>query len=380
MFSERIARLTSSAVRDILAAAARDDVISFAGGLPAPDAMPELDWASVPASARQYGESHGEQELREAIAEYAREAGLECESSQVLVLSGSQQGIDLVSKLFIDPGTPVVTESPTYLAALQSFALFGARCVGLPLSSEGIDAEVLGRTLAEESPAFAYLIPTFQNPSGTCYSAQRRREVAAVLDQAGVPLFEDDPYRELSYEPRPRRPICAHLERTSWVYQGSLSKVFVPGVRVGYLIASPDLYPYLLQLKQATDLHTNRIGQWLVHAWMTSEDREPHLDSLRRRYAEKRDAMQFALERHLTGLATWELPPGGLFFWLKLATPVDTRTLVPRMLERGVAVAPGEVMFPGEPTLGHVRLNFSHATPEQLDDGVRRLAEELSAL
>lgn len=379
MFSERIDRLTSSLVRDILAATQRPGMISFAGGLPAPDHLPVPDWSRVPASAAQYGQSEGEPELREAIADRARAMGLACDASQVLVVSGSQQGIDLVSKLFVDPGTPLLTEAPTYLAALQSFELFGAVCHGLRLSSEGIGADDVRVAAAATGARLMYLIPTFQNPSGTCYSADRRVEVARAVDDTGLVLFEDDPYRELVYEPVDRTPICAHLHSSSWIYQSSFSKSFMPGIRVGYLIASPDLMPHLVRLKQATDLHTNRFGQWLAYAQLTSPDLEEHLRSLRTAYAEKRSAMQAALEESFSGLAEWTAPPGGLFFWLRLTDPVDTRPLLPAMLERNVAFMPGEVFFPAtEPAIGHLRLNFSHATPEQMRAGTGRLADALA--
>ncbi|PKQ38352.1 MAG: GntR family transcriptional regulator [Actinobacteria bacterium HGW-Actinobacteria-1] len=371
MFSERIDRLTSSLVRDILSATQQPGMISFAGGLPAPDELPVPDWSSIPASAAQYGPSEGEPALREAIAEHARGVGIECVASQVLVVSGSQQGIDLVSKLFIDPGTPMITEAPTYLAALQSFELFGAVCHGVPLGPEGIDAGRLREVARETDARLAYVIPTFQNPSGTCYSAETRSAVARAADELGLTLFEDDPYRELVYDDVDRTPICARLTKTSWVYQSSFSKSFMPGIRVGYLIASPDLMPHLVRLKQATDLHTNRFGQWLAHGHLTSPGLAERLTHLRSAYSAKRDAMDVALGEHFGELAEWSTPPGGLFFWLRLRTPIDTRALLPAMLERGVAFMPGEVFFPTTaPESGYMRLNFSHASPEQMDRGL----------
>jgi len=241
MLSRRVDRLTSSLVRDILAATQQPGMISFAGGLPAAEEMPRPDWQALPAALGQYGTTEGEPELRDAIATEARERGLRCDASQVLVLSGSQQGIDLAAKLFIDPGTGVVTESPTYVAALQAFRLFGAELAGVPLGAGGIDAYRLRAAARDTRAAFAYLVPTFQNPSGVCYDAATREDVAHVLDEARLPLLEDEPYRDLVYETADRTPICARLRRTSWIYQGSFSKTFLPGARVGYLIATPDL-------------------------------------------------------------------------------------------------------------------------------------------
>lgn len=353
-------------------------MISFAGGLPATETLAVPELSNVPTSALQYGTTEGEPELREAIAEHARGLGLRCEASHVLVVSGSQQGIDLAAKLFVDPGTPVLVESPTYLAALQAFRLFGARCVGVPLGAHGPDTEAFAAALRRERPALAYLIPTFQNPSGACYDAATREATARILDRAGLPVLEDEPYRELAYEPCDRTPICAHLERAPWIYQSTFSKTFTPGARIGYLIASPDLYPHLVRLKQAADLHTNRIGQWLAYHWLTSPELADGLALLRDRYRTKRDAMQSALEAHFGDLAEWERPAGGLFFWLRLRETLDTRPLLPRMLTRGVAFMPGEAFFPEDPpVLGHMRLNFSHATTEQMDEGLAILADEL---
>ncbi len=380
MFSERISRLNSSLVRDILAATQRPGMISFAGGLPAPGELPVPDWSGVPAAVAQYGPSEGEPELREAIAGHARDLGMDCDASQVLVVSGSQQGIDLVAKLFIDPGTPMITEAPTYLAALQAFELFGAECHGVTLSSDGIDAGQLDTLAGSTGARLAYLIPTFQNPSGTCYSADARAAVACVADETGLTIFEDDPYRELVYEAVDRTPICSHIKTASWIYQSSFSKSFMPGIRVGYLIASPDLIPHLVRLKQAADLHTNRMGQWLAYRQLVDPDLETRLDGLRTAYAEKRAIMAETLSEHFAELAEWNTPAGGLFFWLRLKQAIDTRPLLPDMLERGVAFMPGEVFFPSTaPAIGYMRINFSHASPEQIHTGVALLAKEFRA-
>ena len=195
MYSERISRLTGSLIREILALTQQPGVISFAAGLPAATAMPPLDLSAAPQGLRQYGTTEGEPELRALLARDLTALGCVCTPDQVLITAGSQQGIDLVSKLFIDPGTPVMLEAPSFLAALQSFRLFGARFLTLPLAADGIDPQALRMRIAQERPAFIYLIPTFQNPSGYCYSDAVRREVARVLDDTGVPLIEDEPYR-----------------------------------------------------------------------------------------------------------------------------------------------------------------------------------------
>lgn len=374
MFAQRIQNLTSSIIREILAAAQKPGVISFAGGLPAADSFPEPDWSSLPERLRQYGMSEGEPELREAIAAEARTKGIRCDASQVLVLSGSQQGLDLASKLFLDPDSSVLVESPTYLAALQCFKLFQARCVGVPLTPRGVDTQALEAEIGLSRPRFAYLIPSFQNPSGVCYDAEHRTRVAEVLDRHGLPLLEDEPYCELDYDNVPKLPICAQLEKAPWIYQGSFSKILIPGLRVGYLIAHPSLMPYLVRLKQAADLHTNRPGQWLALNYLQSPDKAERLAQLQAFYRQRRDHFAEALERHFGELADWQVPAGGLFFWLKLKDGRDTRPLLQPALARGVAFMPGEAFFAEElPPTGYMRLNFSHTPPELVEEGLRRL-------
>jgi DNA-binding transcriptional MocR family regulator len=293
----------------------------------------------------------------------------------VLVVSGSQQTLDLVAKLYIDKGTEILLEAPTYLAALQIFQLFGADCLTVPQESDGPNLAQLRSRLEQHRPAFIYLIPTFQNPSAVRYSEAKRAAVAALLDEFGVTLIEDEPYRELTFDGGSAKPIAGRLKKASWIYTGTVSKTLLPGLRVGYLIASPDLFPHLLKLKQSADLHTNRIGQWQALQWIGSEKYQQHLVELRGFYRQRRDAFQATLETHFSDLADWNMPQGGLFFWLTLKQPLDTRTLLNEALANDVAFMPGEPFFP-EPdkNLGHLRLNFSHIDPARLDEGLKRLA------
>lgn len=374
-FSERVSRLKSSLIREILAAAQRPEVMSFAGGLPAEAMLPKVEWSEMPLALGQYGMSEGEPALREALAAQARSLGLECTASQVLVVSGSQQTLDLAAKLYIDKGTEILLEAPTYLAALQIFQLFGADCLTVPQEADGPNLAQLRSRLEQHRPAFIYLIPTFQNPSAVRYSEAKRAAVAALLDEFGVTLIEDEPYRELTFDGGSAKPIAGRLQKASWIYTGTVSKTLLPGLRVGYLIASPDLFPHLLKLKQSADLHTNRIGQWQALQWIGSEKYQQHLSELRGFYRQRRDAFQSALETHFSDLANWNMPQGGLFFWLTLKQPLDTRTLLNEALANDVAFMPGEPFFP-EPdkNLGHLRLNFSHIDPARLDEGLKRLA------
>jgi DNA-binding transcriptional MocR family regulator len=371
-FSGRVADLYASPIREILSVIDRPGMVSFAGGLPAAETFPALNIDAIPRSLLQYGPSEGEPELREAVAADLNAIGLECAPEQILILSGSQQGIDLVAKLFIDPGTTVALESPTYLAALQVFRFFGAAFLPFDPGQPG------AAWPKNAQPSFIYAIPTFQNPTGRCYSAVEREGLRHLCDEREVTLFEDDPYRDLVYDDCDRTPVCARLERASWIYQGSFSKSLAPGLRLGFLAASPQLVPYLTRLKQAADLHSNRISQWLVLQQMRDAGRDERLVGLAAAYRRKRDYFAGALARHLGNLATWQMPPGGLFFWLSLARHMDTRTLLPEAIRRGVAFMPGEPFYPHLPeSCGALRLNFSHAGEEQIERGLSIMAELL---
>lgn len=371
--SQRSNDLHASPIREILAVANQPGMVSFAGGLPSPDSFLPCNLGDLPAEYLQYGASEGETPLRAQIALDMQAIGLPCTPSQVLVLSGSQQGIDLVAKLCIDPGSLVALERPTYLAALQVFRFFGAHFTGL---------DSLQDPAAEPNriPALAYAIPTFQNPSGHCMTASERDALAQACDQTGTVLFEDDPYRDLVYEACERRPVCARLKSASWVYQGSFSKTLAPGLRLGYMVASPDLMPYLTRLKQAADLHSNRLSQWWVLRQLQDTAYAARLQTLAQAYRAKRDAFARCLDVHFRDLATWQIPHGGLFFWLSLRRAIDTRRLLPLALQHNVAFMPGETFMPHATTgTGQLRLNFSHASAEQTQAGLARLAELVRA-
>lgn len=369
-YSRRIADLQASPIREMLSVIDRPGMISFAGGLPAEDSFPQLTPGAAPVSCMQYGASEGDAFLREQVAKELRALGLDCATEQVLILSGSQQGLDLVAKLFIDADTEVMVESPTYLAALQVFRFFGAKFLPFPIG------RIQELDLSQKMPAFAYAIPSFQNPSGYCYSHAERASLAAVCDEAGIPLFEDDPYRDLVFDPCERRPVSSLLKKAPWIYQGSFSKSLAPGLRLGYLAASRELMPYLVRLKQAADLHSNRLSQWLVGEQLLSPRRSERMATVTAAYKKKRDAFDAALRRQFACLATWNTPPGGLFFWLKLRRPVDTRTLLPEAIRRNVIFMPGEYFYVhSEDGLGTLRLNFSLVSEDDMDIGLARLAD-----
>ena len=359
MVSARVTDLRPSPIRTILAVVDRPGMVSFAGGLPAGSMLPEWSGAVDPA-VLQYGPSEGEPDLRAWVSERLTGLGLDAPAERVLVLSGSQQGIDLVAKLFVDPGTPVAVEFPTYLAALQAFRFLGARFVDL-------HAPTLTAPLA-------YAVPTFANPTGRCATAAERDALAERCLAAGTTLFEDDPYRDLAYDPVDRTPVAARMAGGSWIYQGSFSKTFAPGLRLGFLAASADLFPALVMLKQAADLHSSRLSQRLVHDAVTAPGWPARIAALVDFYRDRRDTFETLLTRHLADLATWSTPRGGLFHWLELTEPLDTRTLLDEAITRGVAFMPGEEFYPGTPEPGTLRLNFSHADAADADRGLGTLA------
>lgn len=362
MFADRIGNLVESPVREILKIIDRPGMVSFAGGLPAAECFPAFDYASIESRHLQYGPSEGEGCLREQVAKSLCERGLEVTADQVLILSGSQQGIDLVAKLFIEPGVKVAVEVPTYLAALQAFDLFGAEYLGYNVEDPHV-----------ESARLTYAIPTFQNPTGHCYSTEQRKALAAACDDSGSVLFEDDPYRDLVYGECDRTPICSYISKVDWVYQGSFSKAYAPGLRLGYMVCSKALFPLMVRLKQAADLHSCRLSQQLISTLLNTEDDRDLIGF----YKKRRDHFQEELQRKFTELAEWQQPVGGLFFWLKLKPgyAVDTRLLLKQAIAEGVAFMPGEAFYPaGVQPESALRLNFSHATPEMASKGLSLLA------
>ena len=370
--SIRTQDLHASPVREMLSVAQRPEVISFAGGLPAAETFAGLDMPQPPRDLLQYGPTEGEPDLRARIAEELRGLGVDAAADRVLVLSGSQQGIDLAAKLVVDAGAVVAVEEPAYLAALQVFRFFGARF-------ERIDRAEPDAGWAKAPPRLAYVTPTFQNPSGICWSADERAALAGACDRHEVILFEDDPYRDLAYEPCERRPAVAWLERASWIYQGSFSKTAAPGLRLGFLTASADLFPYLVRLKQAADLHTNRLSQWMVLQHLEAPDRAQRMGKLIAFYRGRRDAFDAALQRHLGGLADWTSPPGGLFFWVTLRDGIDAQALLQRAMARNVLFTPGGHFLAQGGASSAMRLNFSLAPPQDAERGLRILGELLRA-
>ncbi len=381
--ARRAARLEPSVIRELLKLAERPGVVSLAGGLPAPEGFPveALREATArvlrdaPREALQYAPSEGFGPLRDWVAATVAAQGVPARASQVLITNGSQQGLDLVGRVLLDPGSGVAIERPTYLGALQAFAPCEPAWLTLAGDDEGPHPDAL-RGAAAAGARFAYLTPTFQNPTGRCIGGARRDAVAAACMDSGLPVLEDDPYGELWYDAPPPAPLAARLPGQA-VLLGSLSKVLAPGLRLGYLVAPPALYPKLLQAKQAADLHTPGFNQRIAMEVLRDDGLARHLPAVRERYRAQRDAMQAALERHLPPGCRWQRPGGGMFFWVTLPLGLDATALLPRAVEAGVAYVPGAPFF-ADAALAHtLRLSFATVAPPVIEAAVAALGRVL---
>ena len=377
--TSRAINARSSVARDILSYSGRSNMISFAGGLPDPTLFPSISTLKAQQELLQYGPSEGEQNLRSWISEHLSEKGLTVNPDHIIVTSGSQQGLDLAAKLLINKGTPIITESPTYLTALSAFRLMEAKIHGLPLFENRIKASSLVNTLEKEHPSMVYLNPTYQNPSTACWSKEAREETAEILDRFDSVLVEDTPYSDLSYGySSAPKPICCYLKKASWMLLGTFSKIAMPGLRIGYIACSPDLHEHILKLKQSVDLHTDRIAQAYTYNFVNSPYFEKHLRKLRHTYARKRNLMHQCLRYELSNYATWQIPEGGLFFWLHLNQAIDTKELLKKTVANGVAFMPGHDFFPDDPLhCQYFRLNFSGIMPREIKYGITVLANHI---
>jgi DNA-binding transcriptional MocR family regulator len=382
--SDRLAGTTSSPVRDILEIAERPEVISLAGGLPAPEtfdvaglraAFDEVLAGPDAIRALQYSTTEGDPALRDRLAGVLGAGGLETTGDEILITTGSQQALGLVAAALLNPGDPVLVEDPTYLAALQAFGLAGARCVAIPSDAEGPDPDALAVAAARTGARVAYLIPTFQNPTGRTLSADRRRALAEAAAAADLWLVEDDPYSALRLDGEPvdlLASLPAARDRTMVIQ--TLSKVLSPGLRIGYIRAPAALYPALAVAKQAADLHTSTVAQLAAERWLAAHDLGAHIRGLEVHYRPRRDALLAGLERELPAGSTWTRPDGGLFVWVTLPAGRDAEAVLPRAVERGVAFVPGRHFFAGEPVPETLRVSFATASPAELAEGAARLA------
>jgi 2-aminoadipate transaminase len=331
------------------------------------------------AAAFRYGSSEGEGALREFIAcDWLARAGIEAKPSEVLIVNGSQQALDLIGKIFIDRGAPVVVERPTYLAALQAFAVFEPNYREVAMDSDGTLPERLAEHLQDGETRFFYTIPTFQNPSGRCCSDVRRGAIAEVMNRYGALLVEDDPYGQLYYEEPPAPPVCAHgVERG--ILLGTFSKMVAPGFRLGWIWTRCAAMRHLITVKQAADLCTGRFQQLFLLETLRHLDLDAHLAKTRVLYKLKRDTMDMLMKQHVGGYLAWKKPKGGMFFWASLTnTGLTAHHLLTECVKRGVAFADGAAFHATGGGEEFVRLNFTQATGEEMDRGLLIMAQRLA--
>src|SRR6266487_501069 len=393
-FSTGIQQSTSSAIRDLLKVTEQPEMISFAGGLPAPECFPteELTAAAErvlverPVAALQYGPTEGYKPLREFLTSHVARLGISVPVEQLLITSGSQQALDLLGKLMIDPGALVAVEEPTYMGALQAWRPYQPRFATLPMDEEGLVVDALERLLqGGERPRFLYLVSSFQNPTGVTLSPERRHRLLEVATEYRLPIVEDDPYGELYYNSARPQPLAALDVELSGalrhvVYLSTFSKLLAPGLRVGWVAAPQELVSKLVQAKQGLDLHTGSLTQAMAYEACRDGLLDRHVPTIRSTYHTRRDAMLEALELHMSKDVKWTRPKGGMFVWLTLPPHIDTTLLLQTSLDQKVAFVPGAAFHANGGGTNTLRLNFSHSTPERITQGVTRLGRAIEAL
>ena len=395
-YAQRTQRMGSSAIRELLKLTERTDIISFAGGLPAPEVFPVDEFKAAServlskqgALALQYSTTEGYLPLREQIARHSARYGIEVTPDNILITSGSQQALDLIGKVFINPGDHVLVESPTYLGALQAWNTYGAEYVTVPMDKQGMNTDYLEDAL-RTGPKFIYVLPNFQNPSGVTLALERRHVLVELADRYGVPIIEDDPYGQLRYEGehlpsvvmlddqyRNNNDLCYH---GNVIYLSTFSKILAPGLRLGWVIAPPEVIRKLVQSKQGTDLHTATFNQVVAHEVSQGGFLDEHIKTIRRVYGERRDVMLASMDRFFPPEVDWTQPEGGLFLWGTLPQHLNSADVLETAVEQKVAFVPGEPFHPIGGGHNTMRINFSNASPEKIQEGISRLGEVLLA-
>ena len=382
--ARRAEKMNPSVIREILKVTEKPGIISFAGGLPSPqtfpiDAMREASERVLRddgKAALQYAASEGYAPLREWVAQDLLKQGMNVSPDQVLITTGSQQGLDLVAKILIDAGSRILVETPTYLGALQAFTPMEPVAVGVNSDDHGVDADDLRAKVGtgDGKARFVYLLPNFQNPTGRTMTEERRAAVAQVAIDTGLPIIEDNPYGDLWFDAPPAPSLSSRHPEGS-VYLGSFSKILAPGLRLGYLVAPTALYPKLLQAKQAADLHTPSFNQRVVAEVLKDGFIERHVPTIRALYKQQCEAMLAALDREMAGLGlSWNRPVGGMFLWVQLPKGLKAIPLLDKAVAKGVAFVPGSAFYAGAANESTLRLSFVTATVDQINTGMTALA------
>ena len=384
--AQRVVKMRSSAVRDLFAAASRPDVISLSGGMPDVSLLPQSAIKKAVraacederAVALQYGSTDGRVQTKQVFCDLMRDIGVRAKPENVLITSGAQEALDLISKAFIDPGDIILAEGPTYLGALQAFSAYEPDIRCIPFDDEGMRMDLLEEELeriGKGNPRlkFLYAIPNFQNPGGVTMSPARRKRLLELADEYGFMVLEDDPYGRLRYDGGHMVPLKALSDDV--VYLGTISKVFAPGLRTGWIVAPKSVLAKINLVKQGTDLCGSSFDQVVVEHYFTDTPWQKTLQKFVATYRVRRDAMLAALDEHFPPEASWTRPDGGFFVWVTLPVYFDTGSMLSEALEAGVTYVPGDSFFPGG-TMGKnsMRINFSFASPEDIAEAIRRLA------
>ncbi|MFN2450468.1 MAG: PLP-dependent aminotransferase family protein [Candidatus Baltobacteraceae bacterium] len=391
-FAARTSRMRVSTIREMLKVTQQPDVISFGGGLPAPELFPTESIADctrevmreVGALALQYGVTDGIPELREWVADRLTHiVGARFDASQILIVNGSQQGLDLIAKIFVDPGDHVVLENPSYLGAIQAFDAYQARYLVAETDEHGIIPESLEHVLAHAQPLpkFVYLVPNFQNPTGRTLAAERRERIVRICEHFGVPLVEDDPYGELRFSGEPLRPLSSFKTTGTVIYSGTGSKIMAPGMRIAWLAtADEEVHEKLVLAKQGADLQSGTFAQYIFTRFVSQHELfARHVANIARVYGERRSVMYDALREFMPDNVSFNRPEGGMFLWAQ-ARGIDTTELLAVAGEMKVAFVPGVSFYPQRDVIDGMRLNFSHSSPEKIRIGIERLARAVRSM
>jgi 2-aminoadipate transaminase len=388
-YAQRTQKMKASAIRELLKLAERPDIISFAGGLPASDMLPVEEFRRAcnfvldhhgPQSL-QYGSTDGYVPLREMICRHTNRLGIGVTTDNVLITSGSQQALDLLGKIFINRGDRILVESPTYLGAIQAWNAYGAEFLPVPMDEHGMVTDALEEAL-RIGPKFIYVLPNFQNPTGTTLSLERRYQLIEIADRYGVPIIEDDPYGQLRYEGEDlpavelldsQMRVQNNIYTGNVIYLSTFSKILAPGIRLAWVIAPTEVINKLVLAKQGADLHTSTFTQIVAHEVGQHGFLDRHVKLIQSTYRERRNVMLDALAEHMPEGVKWTRPEGGLFLWVTLPEVLNSTELLFKAIEQKVAYVPGEHFHPNGGGTNTIRMNFSASNPEQINEGIGRL-------
>jgi 2-aminoadipate transaminase len=389
VLAKRTERMSSSIIRELLKFTMMPDLISFAGGLPAPEVFPVRDFQDAcewvlghdAELALQYGPTEGFPPLKDWVVEAMHRYELPAERHNVLFTNGSQQALDLIGRVFINEGDKIITGSPTYLGAIQAWNVYGPRYVTVPLDDDGMRMDELEKALAANPGVkFIYVLPNFHNPAGTTLPLERRYRLVELAANHRAFVIEDDPYGELRFEGEDIIPICA-LHKENVIYLSTFSKTLAPSLRLGWIVAPEAVIAKLVHAKQGADLHTSSLIQYVTYDICQRGLIRAHVRKIRPIYRERRDTMLKAMEEHFPPGVTWTKPQGGLFLWVRLPEYLDSEDLLEIAIEEKVAFVPGRAFYPGGSD-GHccIRLNFSYSPPEIIEEGIKRLGRAIKRM